>query len=333
MRLRPTLALLVALLPGHALAESVTISAVLNTAILPGFAQLESATKALDAAAEADCLATNPALRAAYNTAFDAWLAVEPYRAGPLEEQGRGLAIAFWPDLKGATPKQLTALLAAPIPDAEAFAKTSVAARGLFALEAMLYDPAFNGYTATDPGCALTRAITADLATTAASVKADWQTVYGPQMLTAGKAGNARFLAPDEVIRILFTATLTEMEYIADTRIGRPLGTADRPRPNRAEARLSARSLRNVTESVQAVRKLVETLSGQTSGESFDRLDYVLYAAGKITDPTFADVATDSGRFRLQELHDAVTTAMQAVNDDLSTRLSVGAGFNALDGD
>ena len=59
---------------------------------------------------------------------------METYRAGPLETKGQGLAIAFWPDLKAATPKALTVLLAAETPQGIDFAENSIAARGLFAL-------------------------------------------------------------------------------------------------------------------------------------------------------------------------------------------------------
>ncbi len=333
-RLAPALALLAALAPAPLLAASEPVTRMLDGVILPAFAEFTKATKGLDAAAAADCSAENPALREAYNTAFDAWIGVESYRAGPLETGGRGLAIAFWPDLKGAIPKQIGALLASgSIPGPEEFAKASVATRGFFALEAMLYDPAFNTYTATDPGCALTRAIAADLARGAAAVETDWRETYGPEMRTAGEAGNARFLADNEVVQLLFTATLTELEFISDNRIARPLGTADRPRPNRAEARLSGRSLRNVTDALKSVRAQVQALSGETGGESFDRLDYALYAAGEIRDPAFADVETPGGQFRLQELHDAVKIAREAVNTELTAKLNVGAGFNSLDGD
>ncbi len=324
--------LLPSLLPGLALAESATVARVLDGAILPGFAQLQRSTQALSDAAQADCRATSPALQSAYNAAFDAWIAVETYRAGPLEAKGQGLAMAFWPDLKGATPKALTALLAAPIPQGAAFAENSIAARGLFALEAMIYDPAFNHYGLDDPGCRLTQTIAADLAQTALAVTAQWQDEFAPLMRTAGGQGNTRFLSPDEAIQQLFTAALTELEYISEVRLGRPLGD-DRPRPNRAEARLSGRSLRNVELSVAAVTRLSKALAGVEQSEMIDRLAYVDFAAAKIKDPAFADVVTPSGRFRLRELQNALRGAREAVLADLGVRLGIGAGFNALDGD
>ena len=67
--------------------------------------------------------------------------------------------------------------------------------------------------------------------------------------------------------------------------------------------------------------------------EMIDRLAYSDYAAAKIQDPVFADVVTPSGRFRLRELQNALRGAREAVLADLSVRLGIGVGFNALDGD
>ena len=313
--------------------DAAIVSRTLQTVILPGFAELTARADALKAAAKADCRAANPALQAAFHAAFDAWLAVETYRAGPLEQEGQGLAIAFWPDPKGATLRALAALLAGTeFPAGEHLAGSSVAVRGLFALEAMIYDPRFNGYGLDAPGCRVTILIATDLARTAALVNRQWWIDYAPLMEAAGVVGNSRFLSPREVIQQLYTAALTELEFVADTRIGRPLGD-DRARPNRAEARASARSLRNVTLSVAAVAKLAAALAGTDQSDMFTKLDYVATAARAIRDPAFGDADTSSGHFRLLELQNAVRYAHAAVAADLGTRLGVKPGFNALDGD
>jgi uncharacterized protein len=322
---------------GPAMADEAAVVRALDRVILPGFAQLQQSTADLAAAARADCRAESPALQQAYGAAFDAWVAVETYRAGPLEDQGNALAIAFWPDLKGAMPRALTGLLAQPeAPSAAEFAQVSVAARGLFALEAMLFDPDFNTYAPESTGCQLVQVMAVDLATTAAQVTAAWEGDYAPLMRSAGVAGNTRFLSSDEVTQQMYTAALAELEFISDTRIGRPLGD-DRARPNRAEARASARSQRNVGLSVQAVRDLVAALADQTDsagdGDMFAKLDYALYANGQIKDPAFADVDTTGGHFRLQEVWNAVRLARSVVVSDLGARLGVTQGFNALDGD
>lgn len=328
------LGLILCLLPAVVKAESDTVGRTLRGVVLPAFQQLADTTDHLAKVAALDCTASNPALKDAYMAAADAWIGVQLYRAGPLETDGRGLAIAFWPDLKGATPKLLKALVAqGDAAETDGYARNSVAMRGLFALEAMLFDPTLAGYAAQDAGCRVTQAITADLAATVAQVNDDWTSRYAPLLLTAGASGNARFLSPDEAIQSLYTAALTELEYDAETRIGRPLGEPDRPRPNRAEARLSGRSLHNVDLSIAAVRKLSQSLAGVDETVMFASFDAAQVAAKAIHSPDFSDINTPQGIARLQALQKAVQATREAVVADLGLRLGVGVGFNALDGD
>ncbi len=197
--------------------------------ILPGYAAFADAAGALDRAAAADCSAA--ALQPAYQAAFDAWMAVAHLHLGPVEDEGRGLAIAFWPDPKGLGWKHQRALLtgdpAALAP--AAFAEQSVAARGLLALERLLY-PA--EALPADP-CPLIRATTADLARLAQAVEDGWTGGYADRLLTAGAAGNDTYLTPQEARAALFTQLATGLEFVADQRLGRPLGSFDAPAPER----------------------------------------------------------------------------------------------------
>lgn len=329
------LALALALFAVPAAADPVVDRVVTGT-ILPRFAAFSEAAAALDRAAAADCLAASPDLRAAWNAAFDAWLPASAFRIGPLEQQGRGLAIAFWPDPKGATDRTLAALLAgenAPLASGQAYAEVSVAARGLYALEVMLYDPAFNGYAEADPGCALTRAAAADLAALAAEVEAEWRTGFAPLLQTAGAPGNTRFLSAHEARQAVFTQLVTQLGFDAESRLGRPLGSITRPRALRAESRASGRSLHNVTLSLAANRALAEALSAGGTEYLFGYFDYAQSVAAKLDDPIFAGVETPSGRLQVQELKTAIERVHDAASAELAAELGVAAGFNALDGD
>lgn len=329
------LALALALFAVPAAADPVVDRVVAGT-ILPRFVAFSEAAAALDRAAAADCLAQSPDLRAAWNAAFDAWLPASAFRIGPLEQQGRGLAIAFWPDPKGATDRTLAALLAggnAPLASGQAYAEVSVAARGLYALEVMLYDPAFNGYAEADPGCALTRAAAADLAALAAEVEAEWRTGFAPLLQTAGAPGNTRFLSQHEARQAVFTQLITQLGFDAEIRLGRPLGSLTRPRPLRAESRASGRSLHNVTLSLAANRALAEALSEGGTEYLFEYFDYAQSVAAKLDDPVFAGVETPTGRLKVQELKTAIERVHDAASAELAAELGVAAGFNALDGD
>lgn len=296
--------------------------------ILPGYAAFATATAALDTAAQADCRAE--ALKPAYQAAFDAWMGVAYLRMGPVEEDGRVLAIAFWPDPKALGTKAQMALLTGDPAALEpaAFAQQSVAARGLMGLERLLYP---EQPLPADP-CALIRATAADLARMAAGVSADWQGGYADLLLTAGEPGNTTFLSRPEVRQALFTQLAAGLEALEDSRLGRPLGTFDKPRPERAEARLSGRSLRNVTLALQAMKQLVQTLTPDAP-QTEAAFDHAIALAEGLHDPVFAGVATPESRLKVDILAQSIGAIRTVILSELAPELDVGIGFNAADGD
>lgn len=301
--------------------------------ILPGYAAFAQATAALDAAAQADCGAGG--LRPAYQAAFDAWMGVSHLRLGPVEDQGRALAIAFWPDPKGLGAKQQAALIRAQdavVADAAAFAEVSVAARGLMALERLLYpaEPLAGAYP-----CALIRATTRDLAAIAAAVDAEWQQGFAASLLAPG-AANARFLSQAEVRQALLTLLITGLEFTADQRLGRPLGSFDKPRPERAEARASGRGLRNVAQSLAALEGLARQLTaelGPGSPQTWAAFARARGLAAGLDDPVLAGVADPGGRLKIEILQQAIHATRDAALAEIGAALGVGLGFNAADGD
>lgn len=294
--------------------------------ILPGYAAFRDRTAAL--AAEQSC---DPALlRPAFNAAFDAWLAVSHLHMGPTEEEGRALAIAFWPDPKGMGQKAQKRLLAGDPVDLEPdrFAEQSVAARGFFALEPLLYpeEP-----PATDT-CPLLHATTADLARMAAEIDAGWTGGYADTLLTAGAVGNETYLSPTEARQALFTQLATGLEFMSDQRLGRPLGTFDRPRPERAEARLSGRSQRNIILSLTALRDLAVRLEPQ-SPLTQAAFDHALKLAEGLNDPVLAGVADPQEHLNVEILQQAVQSVRDTAIAEIAPALGVDLGFNSQDGD
>ncbi|MGL5008802.1 MAG: imelysin family protein, partial [Paracoccaceae bacterium] len=220
--------------------------------ILPAYASFTDATAALADEAAQTCDAEK--LRPFWHVAYDEWLGIAFMRLGPVEEDGRGLAIAFWPDPKGLGAKQQTAMIAAEDPmglDVAAFAQASVAVRGLTGLERLLFaEPAISG----EYPCALMATTAADLAAMARTIEAEWRADFAEVLRTPGPE-NARFLTDREVRQAMFTQLITGIEFVKDTRIGRPLGTFEAPRPERAEARLSGRAGRNIVVSLMALQR------------------------------------------------------------------------------
>lgn len=307
------------------------VTAAIDRHILPGYAAFADATASLDAAANADCTATS--LRPAYNLAFDEWMGVAHLRLGPAEVDGRSLAIAFWPDPKNLGTKAQLAMIRARDPAVQSrstFAEVSVAARGLMALERLFYAPEPVGDA--DYVCTLIRATTADLARNASAISAEWQSGFAATLLTAGATGNTRYLTEVEARQALYTALITGFDFAADQRVGRPLGTFDKPRPERAEARASGRSLRNVTLSLTALHQFATALASKTpaTDAAFAR---VFDVAAKVEDPSFADLDTAQGWLKAEILQQAIRATRDAAIMEIGPALDVGVGFNAADGD
>lgn len=323
--MRAALTALYLLLPLPAVAD---VAEVVNGHILPGYDRLVEETAALAKLAGESC--DGATLAPAFHTAFDAWMGVQHIHIGPAEEEGRSLAIAFWPDPKGLGRKAQLALLTddpAKL-EAEAFAEQSVAARGLTGLERLLWPEAT---LPADP-CPLIQATASDLARLAAEIRDGWTGGYADLLLTAGANGNTAYLSSDEARQALFTLVVAGLEHLRDQRLGRPIGTFDRPTPERAEARASGRSLRNVELALLALRDLLEGLSG-AAPKTLAALDRATRLARDLDDPTLAGVASPTGRLKVEVLQQAVEAARLSAVAELGPALGVGVGFNALDGD
>lgn len=312
------------------------VDRVIANHVLPGTAGFAASAGSLARQASEDCR-SGPDLKADYDAAFDAWLWISHLRFGPLEVDGRVNAIAFWPDKKGFTPRMLSGLIADedPIVDApDAFHELSVAARGFFALDMLLYDEQFADYGGESYTCRLVQAISNDLARMASEIDREWQDEAAPLLLSAGEPGNTTYLSRDEAVRVLYTALLTGLEFNADQRLGRPLGSFERPRPLRAEARRSGRSLRNVEVSLQALEQLAHMLmapDGMPATEA--AFGDALSHAAALEDPVFAGVDDPSGRLKVEIMQQRIQLVRTAVQGEIGAHFGLTAGFNSADGD
>ncbi|MDD9733729.1 imelysin family protein [Mameliella sp. AT18] len=315
-----------------ALAQAPDVGAIVDAHILPGYQALAESTAALATTAEQHCATDDPKLQEAYGAGFDAWIAVSHLRFGPSEQGDRAFALAFWPDSRGATPKALGQLIRDEDPvvqSLDSFQNVSIAARGFYAMEFLLYDDQFSAAGSEAYRCALVQVMSADIAATSAAILADWETGYADLMR---QPGNDTYRTAEEAAKQLFTALATGLEFTGDTRIGRPMGSYDRPRPMRAETRRSGRSLRHVVLSLAALRDLGARLSGGDTvlDTAFAR---ALTRADNLDDPVFAGVSDPQGRIRIEALQQRISEIREIVAQDLGPRLGIAAGFNSMDGD
>ncbi|MFT4743977.1 MAG: putative lipoprotein [Ascidiaceihabitans sp.] len=331
------LALAATILPLSAMAENAVTAGIVNNHILPRFERLAEASNTLSRAAATDCTAASVPLRAAYADAFDAWVAASHLRFGPTEVGDRSFAIAFWPDSRGATPKALNRLIADQDPiakNADDYAAVSIAARGFYALEFLLYDATLSTAGDDQYRCALIQTIAADTAAMASAISDDWGDEYAARLLHPTAQGTYR--SDDEVRRELLKALSTGLQFTTETRLGRPLGTFDKPRPKRAEAWRSDRSARHVTLSLQTLKDLAGRLADDNVGLANDldaAFDDALTRLADLNDPTFASVADPQRRIKIEVIQQSVESIRVIVRDQLGPELGVDAGFNALDGD
>jgi predicted lipoprotein len=307
------------------------VTEVINDHIRPGFDRFAAQTQALSAQAQQDCQAN--AMQPAFHAAYDAWMGISHLHFGPLERDGRALTISFWPDKKGKIARKLAKQIADQDPvvhDAQRFAQASIAGRGLMALEQMLYEPRFNSYGRQDYSCALVQAISGDLALMARQMRQEWGH-YGYEMLNSGP--KTRFRDLDEVVQEIYTALLTGLEYNWTQRLGRPLGSFDKPRPQRAEARRSGRSLRNVMLSLGALQGLSRALYTDPAPLTQDAFDDAFAVAQDLPDGDFAQVSDVMGRLRVEILAQRIEGVYDAVAGEIGAAMGLSAGFNSLDGD
>lgn len=310
---------------------------VTQTHILPGYRTLAQAGADLAEAAAQDCTAGNAPLTAAYHQAFDAWIAVSHLRFGPAEDNDRAYALAFWPDTRGFTPSTLRGLIDAQDPVAETaqdYVHVSIAARGLYPLEFMLFDPELSTYGDAVYRCMLVQTMTTDIAALTADILTDWENGYAEAL--SNPTADGRYRTPAEGMAELFKALNGGLQFTGDTRLGRPLGTFDRPRPTRAETWRSGRSLRNVQISLAALEELGLKLAQVAPPELTETLTTYFEdarAKAELDDPVFAGVDDPMSRFRVEILQQAVARIRTLATTELGPVLGIAAGFNSIDGD
>lgn len=312
------------------------LTRAVNDHTVPAVDRFDVATAFLADVAGDDCLPE--AVKPAYNAAFDAWMGLQHLHMGPVEANGRILAIAFWPDKKGLIPRTLSSYIADQdrvVEDPEAFAQASIAVRGLFALEYMLYDPQFDGYEVESYSCEMVQAITHDLHRMAAAIKAEWTAPDGfaQTLLLAGEAPHPLYLSKTESVQALYTMLTSSLENTRDQRIGRPIGTFEKPRPTRAEAYRSERSQRNVVLQLEAARDLARKLAPGEMPLSEAAFEKTIALAQELNDPGFADVENPMGRLKVEIIGQNITTILGHLANEIGAPLGVSTGFNASDGD
>ena len=269
-----------------------------------------------------------------FRSTWLAWAPLDAYQFGPLERKGAVLTVAFWPDKKDFVGRGLTALLAEPeeaLRDKETVAAHSAAVQGLPAIERLLFDDL--------PPCPAVIGISANLDAIAADLHNAWFAPGGfADLARSAGPDNVTFATEPEFTKLLFTALDFELTRIADARLGRPLGSYDRPMPRRAEAWRSGLSLALIDAQLAGIQDMLKdgfgtSLSGQNSTRIDDLLEDARARVGHIGAPLDAAVAKPGTRVRVEALQTRIVELKHRLASDIGPELGVEAGFSATDGD
>lgn len=240
------------------------IEVILMQQVLAGTERLASSAQALSAAASRECENGFTETTAAFNAGVDAWFLVSDFRFGPIVENDRQYKIAFWPDKRGAGMRRVRSILIdgdPAIDPTELDSELPIAARGLYALELLLFEPDLKKFGPKERHCAYTRAVSNDIAAVASELHLEW--IDWANEVLSGFPNRYYPGTEKDFYQDVFTALLNGLELTADHRIKRPLGTATRPRPNLAEMRRSLRSQRNIIITLSTQRALAKALTGE----------------------------------------------------------------------
>lgn len=197
-----------------------------------------------------------------------------------------------------------------------------------------MYDETLSNMGDEDDRCTLVQTVTTDIATTSAAILEGWQTDYAARLKSPDTSSTYR--SDEEVLQELFKALVTGLQFTSETRLGRPLGTFERPRPTRAEAWRSGRSARHVELSLAVLNDLAFRLSSDNA-ELSERIETSFEVAAtllsELDDPIFAGVGDPQTRFKVEVIQQSIYNIQAVVRDELGPTLGVAAGFNSLDGD
>lgn len=317
---------------------------VIETWLLPRYQTLADATAAqktawAGACADGDAAGETAALRESFQTASDAWAAVENVTTGPISLSLRPDRIFFFPDKRNAVAKALAELDVrakdGDIPQ-DAFRGGSVAGQGFPALERLLYE-APEGDAAVR--CRVGTAITANLAELTGDVLKEWRAETGPlAKLKAGQGDPVHFADPGQGAARLLTDLAGGIQRVVDVKLLPVLGGGvDSARPKAAEGWRSGRSARSVRvtlDSLIAMAAVFERAAPKDIAAKESKAFAAARAAvAKLPDDVGAAAADPKRRRTVEAAVAALKVAQADVVKDLAPSLGIPLGFNALDGD
>ncbi|PRY21742.1 hypothetical protein CLV78_10811 [Aliiruegeria haliotis] len=263
-----------------------------------------------------------------------AWAPLDSYQFGPIEQLGAALTVNFWPDKKNFVGRGLKALQSLPPEDQEDPAKVaqgSAAAQGLPAIERLLH-------TDIEP-CPALVGVSGFLDQFSQDIHDAWFSGGGwADVARAAGPNNPVYLSSEEFTKTLYTAVDFGLTRIADSRLGRPLGTFEKSYPRRAEAWRSGLTNEIIVAQLEGIAELVAAGFAGDVRET-DRawilqvIEQAIARTEAIGQPIAEAVQDPQSRVRVESLQAKVRYLQLQTAQDLGPNLGVDTGFSAADGD
>lgn len=355
-RLLPFLTVLLLAAPAAATNYTPQISGMIDGFVRPATARFAETAAGLPDAVAAVCSegpdAAGARFREAYGATVTAYAAVNFLRFGPLADEDRLSRLAFLPDPRGITQRQLRKLMAARDEGAlteAGLADKSVALQGLTALELI----AFSKETELELGadgpdkdftCGYAAAIAQNVATIAEEVAEGWRDPdgYSAVLLDAG-GENARFQTSKEALENLFNTLVTGLIIARDQDVLPALGAReDKASPRRFPFSRSGNAvdyLASEIEGLHAAQKSLglEPLTPSDFSWIAGGLDFEFGNAqallAQLSPPLRESFGDDGSYQKVAVLAITLKSIRDTMANELAGALNLAGGFNALDGD
>lgn len=316
---------------------------VTDELVIPSYQNLAASSLELVSATENFCAAFSAenlnSLQTAFHQTMSNWQAIQHVQFGPITYFNWNFRLQYWPDERGTSARQLSALIASQdesVLSTDMFARQSVGVQGLPALERILFeDQAVNNFMNDSFLCLLSTTIARNINEISSGVTQRWLDEYRAIVLDPVASG---FYENAEDLSIDFLKALQEaIAKIRDLKLAPVMGDSfATSRIRDAESWRSERSLANIKIDLLALESLFTAYSA-----AFHEADTaaVLAAFADLTTSlaampdSIASALADEGQYeQLQTVHAQVDALHEALEMALKNT-DLYLGFNSLDGD
>ncbi|MCY4227945.1 MAG: imelysin family protein [Gammaproteobacteria bacterium] len=287
-------------------------------------------------------------LRDDFHKVMDAWFGIAHIQFGPIEFLMRQFRFYFWPQARGKVVDSLAEMAVSGATGE--LTDSNVAVQGLLAAEALLFNERFfgGGSENQSQNCSLLVAVAHNMENMAIGTLEDWRdrnTAYA-QFMKQPDADNPFYENHATATLSFFQSLYNSLQFAYDINLKPVVGESIvNARPVLAESRPSARSMRNIVVTLNALEELYGVDGnvglGRLAARTDADLDALMQKAFRITlanarslnVPIEVAAIDEEKRPQLEKLAKQVLAMKQIVRSRLAKAIGMTVGFNALDGD